>query len=213
MFLRRIGNKKPLSVKSRNNILILVFIVVTALSLINNKQSTNSAFKPQANSQTSDHEKYDGKAFEVVKIVDGDTVDINLRDGKFPTTRIRLLGVDTPETKRISQPEMYFSGEATEFTKTLCLRKQVIVRLGTSKKTRGTYGRLLAYIELEDGEILNSELIINGFGYADTRFAHDFYDEYISLQKDARAKKSGLWKEVTPEQFPHWMQKKALRKN
>ena len=46
----------------------------------------------------NDTEKYAGRRFKVVKIVDGDTLDIDIADGEYEHTRVRLLGLDTPET-------------------------------------------------------------------------------------------------------------------
>ena len=71
-------------------------------------------------------------------------------------------------------------------------------------KPRDKYGRLLCYIKLDDGRILNEELITQGFAYADTRFKHSYYAKYIELEETARKGKKGLWKEIKPEQMPKW---------
>jgi micrococcal nuclease len=155
-----------------------------------------------------DFEKYHEKTFKVVKVVDGDTVDINIPDGKYKTTRIRLIGVDTPETKKPNAPVMYFGPEAAEFTRLQALDKNVIVLLDTVTKTRDRYGRLLAYIKLPDGTILNELIISEGYGYAYKVFKHSFSNKYNRLQSQAKAAKRGLWKNVTPDQMPEWMQRK-----
>ncbi len=214
MFLKRLQNNKPLNVKTRNNILIFVFIVITFLSLIDNHRQhakfprSTQYSKDQRNSISSaDYKKYDSKTFKVVKVIDGDTIDINIRDGKYPTTRIRLLGVDTPEKKRPTQPPMYYSKEATNFTKKLTLGKNVTIHLDTLNNTRGLYGRLLAYVETDNGQVLNEELVKNGFAYGDSRFIHSQYDKYLDLQKQAISNKAGLWRDVKFNQMPRWVQK------
>ncbi|MCE5184542.1 MAG: hypothetical protein LLF76_00255 [Planctomycetaceae bacterium] len=53
----------------------------------------------RSTTESSDRQKYHGRAFTVLEVIDGDTLDIDIPDGKFPDTRIRLLGVDTPETR------------------------------------------------------------------------------------------------------------------
>jgi micrococcal nuclease len=87
------------------------------------------------------------------------------------------------------------------------LGKRITVVLNENAKPRVKYGRLLAYIKLADGRILNEELISNGFAYADTRFKHPDFEKYIELEETARKDKKGLWKNVTPDQMPHWRQK------
>lgn len=155
----------------------------------------------------NDWSKYDHKTFTCVKTVDGDTIDIDIPDGRYRNTRIRLLGVDTPETKKPDTPVMYFGPEAYNFTKEKTLNRQVTVLLDKNANVRDKYGRLLAYIRLDDGKILNEELVINGFAYADTRFANSFNKEYVQLENDARKAKRGLWKNVTKDQMPAWRQR------
>lgn len=156
----------------------------------------------------SDFDKYNQKNFTVVKVVDGDTLDIDIPDANYKTTRIRLWGVDTPETAKSPKGEMYFGNNASQFTKDTVLGKRITVILNEDANPRDKYGRLLAYIKLADGRILNEELISTGFAYADIRFKHPYYDKYIELETTARTNKIGLWKNVTPDQFPKWRQKR-----
>ena len=151
--------------------------------------------------------KYHGKNFIVVNVVDGDTLDIDIADGKFDHTRVRLLGMDTPETKSPKVDAMYYGQEATEYAMTLADGKEVTIILDTVSDVRDMYGRLLAYVRLADGRMLNEELIIHGVAYADLRFAHSAYDEYVDLQEEAIAEKVGLWRNVSREQLPKWLQR------
>ncbi len=59
----------------------------------------------------------------------------------------------------------------------------------------------------ETAQCRMEELIIGGVAYADLRFAHSAYDEYVGLQEEAIAGKVGLWKNVTREQLPKWLQR------
>jgi len=153
-----------------------------------------------------DFEKYHGKTFAVVKVIDGDTIDIDIPDGKYDHTRIRLWGIDTPETKHPEKGVMYFGPEAAEFTTRLVLGKPVTVYL-EEHRTRGYYGRLLAYVQLPDKSFLNKVLLSEGFAYADLRFRHSFYHKYKQLEAAARSQKKGLWPDVTREQLPEWRKK------
>lgn len=164
--------------------------------------------KSQEQAKAHDLEKYHAKTFTVVNVVDGDTIDIDIPDGQYEQTRIRLWGVDTPETKSEEFGVMFFGPEAADFTKKIVLGKQVTVYLDTGNDTRGKYGRLLAYVKLPDGRFLNEFLLSEGFAYADLRFRHSLYNKYRQLQAGARSGKKGLWQNVTPEQFPQWLKER-----
>src|SRR5690606_19653965 len=105
-----------------------------------------------------------------------DTLDIAAADGDMATTRIRLIGVDTPETQHPTGGPMYYGQEATDFAKRLAEGRQVTVLLDTVSDERDRYGRLLAYVVLPDGRVLNEVMIREGYGYADSRFRHSRYD-------------------------------------
>jgi micrococcal nuclease len=156
--------------------------------------------------QDSDWDKYNEKNFTVVKVVDGDTIDIDVPDEKWPDTRIRLLAIDTPETDKSPSGAMYFGKEASEFAAKTALGQKVTVLLDKLSKTRDKYHRLLAFVKLPDGRILNEELVSQGFAYADTRFPNSYYEKYIKLEKTAQEQKKGLWEKVTPDQMPNWRQ-------
>ena len=152
-----------------------------------------------------DAETYHGGTFRVTRVVDGDTLDVDLADtvtGR-PATRVRLWGVDTPETARGNTAAQHFGPEAGRFTRLSCADKTVRLEL-VKGKTRGKYKRLLAYVYLPDGPMLNAELIARGFGYADPRFAHPRSAEFARLQSKARRGRLGLWKDLRPEGLPYY---------
>jgi len=149
-----------------------------------------------------DHANYHRKRFVVENVVDGDTIDIKVPGGRREYTRIRLLGIDTPETGGKEYAAMHFASEATAFTKQATLGKTVTIYLDSSGPTRGKYGRLLAYIKLADGRFLNEVLLREGCAYADYRFRHSFYNKYRQLEADARNSKKGLWKNPILDELP-----------
>ena len=155
----------------------------------------------------SDWAVYHDRSFRVARVVDGDTLDIEVPDNGKPVTRIRLWGVDTPETGHGRMPLMHFGPEATAFAKQTLEGRRVHVVL-SPKKSRGKYGRLLAYVFLErGGRMFNEMLLREGFAYADLRFKHHYFDRFRSIEKLARRAKTGLWAEITPEQMPAWKQR------
>lgn len=156
----------------------------------------------------NDFEKYHGKTFKVTNVVDGDTIDIDVPDGDFGHTRIRLWGIDTPESKSPKTGVMYFGPEAAEFTRTLALGRNVRIYLDQGNRTRGYYGRVLGYVQLPDKTFLNELLIAEGYAYADLRFKHSHYNRYKQLDSAARGQRKGLWAEVKRDQLPQWLQEK-----
>lgn len=151
---------------------------------------------------------YHNIEFIVVNIVDGDTLDIDALDGEKDFTRIRLIGVDTPETKHPRIPVMYYGPEATRYVEQHAGNRKVTIVLDPTKPTRGKYGRLLAYVYLPDGRCLNEELLLNGFAYAYLPYRHQHSDLYLTLQQQAMDQKKGLWKDVIQSQLPKWLQPK-----
>lgn len=157
--------------------------------------------------QVRDRVDYHGKSFVVTNVLDGDTIDVNAPDGRSGHTRIRLLGIDIPETNNEESGRMHFASRAAAFTRQATLGKPVTVYLDSPGPTRGKYGRLLAYVKLPDGRFLNEVLLCEGCAYADLRFRHSFYNRYRQLEAGARSSKKGLWKSVTRDQLPQWLQR------
>ncbi len=162
--------------------------------------------KSEEQAKAYDLEKYHKKMFTIVKVVDGDTIDIDIPDVNHNLTRIRLWGVDSPETKSQYSSVMYFGPEAAEFTTESALGRQVTIYL-EEHSTRGKYGRLLAYVQLPDDRFLNEVLVAEGFAYADLRFRHSLYQKYKQLESSARRQQKGLWEKVTRKQLPEWLQR------
>jgi micrococcal nuclease len=206
-----------MSRRAQKLIMLLCSAVIASVIYLDHKLHRDTREPADSNqaitapAASDDFSKYHNKTFTVVKVVDGDTLDLNIPDGKYKTTRIRLLGVDTPETKKPNTPVMYFGPEAYEFTKQTVLGGEVTIILDQVSPARDRYGRLLAYIKLSDDRMLNESLISDGYAYADSRFRHSFYKTYMQLQAKARRLKKGLWKEITPDQMPPWMQKKEAQ--
>lgn len=121
----------------------------------------------------------------VMKVVDGDT--LKLSDGQT----VRLIGVDTPETKHPTKPVQYFGKEASAFTKRTAEGKTVTLEYDQQRIDK--YGRTLAYVYLPDGRMLNAEIIKQGYGFAYTRFPFKYMEEFRSYEREAREAGRGLW--------------------
>jgi micrococcal nuclease len=198
-----------MSRRRRNGIVLLCTLLLMLLVLLDHGLNGNRLPLQAASKQQTtalDIEKYHGKTFTVVHVVDGDTLDVDIPDGRNRYTRIRLLGIDTPEIGGEQSSGMYYGPQAAEFTEKLVLGKPATLYLDSPNPTRGKYGRLLAYVKLPDRVFLNEVLLTEGYAYADLRFGHSFYNKYKQLQSAARSAKKGLWQNVTPEQLPVWLQ-------
>jgi micrococcal nuclease len=120
----------------------------------------------------------------VVKIVDGDTVELS--DGQ----RVRYLGIDTPEKKE----PLY--AEAAKLNERLVLNREVRWELG--KEPKDDYGRTLVWL-FADGKLVNVEMVREGLARVYLFPSNDQYKEaLIAAQKEARAAKRGRWAEPHP---------------
>lgn len=96
----------------------------------------------------------------VTHVVDGDTIDVKI-GGR--NERVRLIGIDTPETKKPNTPIECYGPEASAFTASL-LPIGAKVRIERDVVGRDDYGRLLGYVHrVPDGLFVNVELVEEGF--------------------------------------------------
>ena len=122
-------------------------------------------------------------------VIDGDTI-IVIIDGK--KERVRLIGVDAPEKDGPYTKKEPFNREASAFTKNMTDGKYVELKYDREKRDK--YGRLLAYVYLEDGTFVNAEMIIQGYGTVFRKFPFKYRDDFISYEQEARENKRGLWR-------------------
>jgi micrococcal nuclease len=122
------------------------------------------------------------------RVIDGDTIVVTIGGQE---EKVRLIGVDTPETVHPRKPVEYFGKEASEFTRRMVEGKGI--RLEYDWQTRDKYRRLLAYVYIEDGTFLNAEIIKQGYGFAYTRYPFKHLDDFRQYEKEAREHNRGLW--------------------
>jgi micrococcal nuclease len=123
----------------------------------------------------------------VERVIDGDTVVLT------GIGHVRLIGVDTPESKHPQKPVEAYAREATAFLEQLVLRQTV--RLEYDQPGRDRYGRLLAYLRIEDGRDVSAEIIKQGYGFAYVKYPFARMQEYRALERQARDAGRGLWAE------------------
>lgn len=139
---------------------------------------------------------YHGRQCHVVRVIDGDTVDLDLPDQiqHTPVTRLRLWGIDCPEEAHADRPAEPGASQATALARSLVGTAEITV-LVEKHQTRDRYGRLLAYIELPDGTDLGEALLSRGLAVADDRWPHRRLRRYDQLENAARRRAVGIWAE------------------
>ncbi|MCA0986460.1 thermonuclease family protein [Guptibacillus algicola] len=126
---------------------------------------------------------------DVTDVVDGDTIKVSM-DGKSET--VRLLLVDTPETKHPSKPVQPYGPEASTFAEETLEGEEIELELGISERDK--YGRLLAYVWIEDN--MFNELLLEK-GLARVAYIYQpnvkYVEEFQSLQRTAQTEGVGIW--------------------
>jgi micrococcal nuclease len=130
--------------------------------------------------------------YTVTRVVDGDTFWIN--DGSAKGLKIRLIGVDAPESRNSGKKlKGYYGNEATAYLTKLISGKKVRLEYDVGRLDR--YGRTLAYAYLENGTFINADLVKNGFATVMTVPPNVKYAEtFLDLARRARKQEKGLWK-------------------
>jgi len=123
--------------------------------------------------------------YKVEKVIDGDTIRLDNDEV------IRFIGIDTPELHHHEVPVQVFAEEASQFTRQLCEGFKVYLEFDNERKDK--YGRTLAYVYLEDGRMVNEELLKRGYACVLRRFPFKKKQKFLMLQEDARKENRGLW--------------------
>ena len=129
--------------------------------------------------------------YKVNKVIDGDTFwTQNSNNTRF---KVRIIGVDAPETRKSERKEIgYYGEEAKAYLNDLLLGKKVALISDVDSLDR--FGRTLSYVYLEDGTFVNAELVKNGYASILTIPPNVKYaDLFLKLQKEARENNRGLW--------------------
>jgi micrococcal nuclease len=134
--------------------------------------------------------------YRVVEFFDGDTIAVDMNGAN---EKIRLIGVDTPETHDPRKSVQCYGKEASEFTKNLIGNNPVRLEADPTNQNRDRYNRLLRYVYLPDGRLVNGELIKQGYGFAYTSFPFQKLEEFREFQRQAQEQSQGLWSTCEPQ--------------
>jgi len=140
----------------------------------------------------------------VIKVIDGDTIKIMYQQEK---QSVRLIGIDTPESRanKKANKDAMRSGQdvaaittmgkqATAYAKNM-VKPGDTISIEFDVQKRDKYGRLLGYVYLSDGRMLNEEIIRGGYASAMTIPPNIKYQaRFLNAYRNARENKRGLWK-------------------
>ena len=130
--------------------------------------------------------------FPVKKVVDGDTFWID--DGSVKGIKVRLIGIDAPESHKTGNKDVApFGREASDYLTGVIGGRRVRLEYDVGHYDR--YGRTLAYVYLEDGTFVNALLVMEGYASVMTVPPNVKYaDTFLKLERRARNQNRGMWR-------------------
>jgi micrococcal nuclease len=129
--------------------------------------------------------------FAVVKVVDGDTIDVAMVSG---TARIRLIGINAPESVDPRKKVECFGKEASAHLYELLVGKQVRLAADPTQDDRDVYKRLLRYVTRDDGTAINETMVRDGYAYEYTyKVPYEQQARFRAAEKEAKEAGRGLW--------------------
>lgn len=186
-----------------------VFCATLPLSTVNAKKSTANSKPTRIEHNVKKSTNSGFEEAKVVKVVDGDTIEVSLRGKNY---KIRMVGVDTPETVHPKKPVQFYGKEASNYTKSQLTNKTVFLQKDVTDNDK--YGRLLRYVWLSKpssnnpskqeviSKMYNAQLVKNGYAHVytyppDVRYIPVFRE----LEENARKNNIGLWNEDLAKKF------------
>ncbi len=153
---------------------------------------------PQTSSLESTLSTASAEAFLVTRVVDGDTLKVASDETELT---VRLIGINTPETKDPRKPVECFGEAASKKMQNLVENKTVLLSQDSSQSERDRYNRLLRYVALPSGEDVGEILIREGYAQEYTyNSPYAKQDLYQAAEISAQNEQRGLWNPtVCPE--------------
>ncbi|MDD4802237.1 MAG: thermonuclease family protein [Syntrophomonas sp.] len=195
---------------TKNTALIILAAVLTLLAGCISVQTVrpgSSGYVQQSNEQPTNYDTIkpdqDGpgvqtsavvpeglKSAIVSRVIDGDTIVVVINN---TTEKVRLIGVDTPETVHPTIGGEFYGQQASDYTKSKLSNQSVGLELDVEERDR--YGRMLAYVWLGD-QMFNEVLLREGYAQLATFPPNVKYVErFTAVQKEARQQQRGFWGE------------------
>ena len=186
----------------RRIITVVITAVIIGISYLyaDNTQVKNKHTEPtKATDLSSVHIVF--TQVTVTRVVDGDTIVVELLDGS--SEKVRLIGINTPETVKPNSAVEHYGKEASNYTKSMLSGKTIYLEKDVGDRDK--YGRLLRYVWIEIPQKINEQeirqkmfnaiLVIDGYAQLMTMPPDVKYANYFKkFQRDSRERNKGLWK-------------------
>ena len=185
------------TIKKVLNIIVTIFLIIIIVIYI--KQFIDDRYlNYDIENVTIDNISGDTIEVTISRVIDGDTIEVTPIDNKN-NLRVRLIGINTPETVDENRPVECYGKEASDYVKNNFEGKKAIIVYDSKKEKRDDYGRELAYVELINNDNatydLGEQLLELGLAEEYT-YKYEYYQLrsiYRQLEKKARREKIGLW--------------------
>ncbi len=170
-----------------------IFFVSLTVQQLNSygEEGIERKFQHQHKHHRESREKIPAK---LIRVVDGDTLLVSL-DGK--RERVRLIGIDSPESVKPESPVECYGEEAKAYLTSLLPRgSQIFLQYDRTQGKRDRFGRILAYVFTRDGENIAEEILRNGYAREYNYQKGNPYrlrNAFIKDEREARGESRGLW--------------------
>jgi micrococcal nuclease len=165
-------------------IIIFLLFIICSFAIHHNNIAQNAQ-----NISTSPNNE---DLYTVVRVIDGDTLDIAFHNH---IKRIRIIGIDTPETVKHNHPIECYGKEATLQAEKMLLYQKIKLQKDTKGDDIDIYNRLLRHVILKNGENFGAFMVQNGYAKAYKKFEYETKKEFLDYEKDAQKNKKGMWEE------------------
>jgi len=165
--------------------LILAFYQRLEIGALPNEKSV--VLSEKSGKEISQNKREEAK---IIRVIDGDTVEVLLSGQK---EKVRVIGINTPETIDPRRPVQCFGKEASSHAKEILTEQNVVLESDSTQTNRDKYNRLLRYIFLNEVDFGKS-MIAEGFAYEYTyNIPYKYQSDYKEAEKEARNAQKGLW--------------------
>lgn len=173
--------------RRRHRLVAIILLLLSGLSYLQLAGRFGSAASLLQTSQPG--------LYAVQSFVDGDTIAV-LMNGQIE--KIRFIGVDTPETHKPNTPVQCYGPAAASFTKSIIGGRSIRLVSDSLSTDRDRYNRLLRYVYLADGTLVNEQLIRNGYGFYYPYFPFSKSTQFLAAERQAQSNRRGLWAHCQP---------------
>lgn len=185
-----------LSKKNKAFFSIIATCLLIVVTLATGKSPQEIFEFPQKSQQQSVQGiQTDKQRAKVIKVADGDTITVEINGAK---EKIRVIGINTPESVDPRRPVECFGKEASNFAKETLLGQTILLESDASQAEKDRYGRLLRFVWINNETVDYGKLAISeGFAQEYTyEVPHKYQVEYRHVQQSAQEKKNGLWSDT-----------------